>query len=67
MPDLKEQETPLRDTEPLTEPKPIEAPPMAEDPVPMAESPPEVVPSAIPTAEQPLRRSSRITSHPKRL
>ena len=50
MPDPKEQETPLQDAEPQTEPKPFETPPMAEDQVPIAESPPEDVPSAVPTA-----------------
>ena len=40
---------------------------MKENPVSMAESPPEVVPTAVPTAEQPLRRSGRITSRPKLL
>ena len=40
---------------------------MAEDRVPMAESPPEDVPYAVQTAEQPVRRSVRITSRPKTL
>ena len=40
---------------------------MKENAVPMAESPPEVVPTAGPTAEQPLRRSGRITGRPKLL
>ena len=44
-----------------------EMPPMTEDQAPMAESPPEDVPSAVPTAEQPLRRSGRITNRPKAL
>ena len=38
---------------------------MAEDPVPMAETPPEDEPSALLAAEQPVRRSGRITYHPK--
>ena len=67
IPDSKEQETPLQDVEPRTEPKPFEMPPMAEDQVPMAESPPEDVPFAVPTAEQPVRSSGRITNHPKAL
>ena len=67
MTDPKEQETPLQDAEPRTEPKPFETPPMAEGRIPMAESPPEDVPSAVPTAEQPLRRSGRIKNHPKTL
>ena len=36
MPDPKEQEMPLQDAEPWTEPKPFETPHMAEDQVPMA-------------------------------
>ena len=40
---------------------------MVEDQVSMAESPPEDVPSAVPTAEQPVRRSGRITNRPKNL
>ena len=67
MTDPKEQETPLQDAEPRTEPKPFETPPMAEGRVPMAESPPENVPSAVPTAEQPLRRSGRIKNRPRTL
>ena len=63
MPDPKEQETPLQNTEP----KPFETLPMAKDQIPMAESPPEDEPSAVPTAEQPVRRSSRVTSRPKAL
>ena len=65
MPDPREQETPLQDAEPRTEPKQFETPPIAGDQVPMAESPPEGVPSAVPTAEQPVRRSGRITNRPK--
>ena len=67
MPDPEEQEMPLQDAEPRTEPKPFETPPMAEGRIPMAESPPEDVPSAVPTAEQPLRRSGIIKNHPKTL
>ena len=67
MPDQEEQGTALQDAEPRTEPKTTEIPPMKENPVPMAESPPEVEPTAVPTAEQPLRRSGRITSRPKLL
>ena len=67
MPDQKEQEMPLKDAEPWTEPKPFEMPPMAEDQAPIAESPPEDVSSAVPTAEQPFTRSSRITNRPKAL
>ena len=67
MPDPEEQEMPLQDAEPQTEPKPFETPPMAEDQVPIAESPPEDVPSAVPTAEPPVRRSSRIRNRPKTL
>ena len=63
MPDPKEEETPLHNAEP----KPSETPPMAKDQIPIAESPPEDEPSAVPTAEQPVRRSSRVTSHPKAL
>jgi len=33
----------------------------------MTESPPEDVPSAVPTTEQPVRRSGRIKNHPKAL
>ena len=67
MPDQKEQGASLQDAEPPTEPKTTEIPPMKENPIPMTESPPEIVPAAVPTAEQPVRRSSRITSHPKTL
>ena len=63
MPDPKEQETPLQNAEP----KPFEMPAMAKDQIPMAESPPEDEPSAVATAEQPVRRSGRITSRPKAL
>jgi len=49
------------------EPKPLETPPMAKDQIPIAESPPEDEPSAVPTAEQPVRRSGRVTSRPKAL
>ena len=65
MPDQEEQETAPQDAEPRPEPKTTEIPPMKENPVPMAEWPPEVVPTAGRTAEQPLRRSGRITSRPK--
>ena len=61
--DPKELETPLQDAEP----RPLETLPMAEDQVPMAQSPPEDVPYAVPTAEKPVRRSGRITSRPKAL
>ena len=67
MPNQKEQETLLQDAEPQTEPKPFERPPMAEDQVPMAKSPPDDVPSAVPTAEQLAGRSGRITNRPKTL
>ena len=67
MPDQKEQGVSLQDAEPPTELKTTEIPPMKENPIPMTESPPEIVPAAVPTAEQPVRRSSRITSHPKTL
>ena len=67
MPDPDEQETPQQDAKPRTEPKSFETPPVAEDQVPMAESPPEDVPSAVPTAEPHVRRSGRITSRPKAL
>ena len=67
MPDPKEQETPLQDAEPQIEPKPFETPRMTKDRVPMAESPPEDVPSAVLTAEQPVRRSGRIKNRPKAL
>ena len=43
MPDPKEQETPLQNSEP----KPFETPPMAKDQIPMAESPPEDEPSVV--------------------
>ena len=59
MPDPKEQETPLQNAKPQTEPKPLEMPPMAKDQIPMAESPPEDEPSAASTAEQRVRRSGR--------
>ncbi|PFX13288.1 Retrovirus-related Pol polyprotein [Stylophora pistillata] len=60
--------SPCYEKEPYqTELKPFETPPMAEDEVPMAESPPEDVPSTVHTAEQHVRRSSRITSRPKAL
>ena len=48
MPDPKEQETPPQNAEP----KPFETPSMAKDQIPMAESPLEDEPSAVPTAEQ---------------
>ena len=67
MPDQEEQGTAPQDAEPRSEPKTTEIPPMKENPVPMAELPPEVVPTAGPTAEQPLRKSGRITSRPKLL
>ena len=67
MPDPDEQETPQQDAKPRTEPKSFETPPVAEDQVPMAESPPEDVPSTVPTAEPHVRRSGRITSRPKAL
>ena len=67
MPDPKEQGTPLQNAEPRTEPKPFDTPPMAKDQIPMAEPPPEDEPSAVPAAELPVRRSSRITSRPKAL
>ena len=63
MPDPKEQETPLQNAEP----KPFETPSMAKDQIPMAESPLEDEPSAVPTAEQPVRRSGRVTNRPKAL
>ncbi|KAL9954402.1 hypothetical protein ACROYT_G041935 [Oculina patagonica] len=66
MPDQKEQGASLQDAEPPTEPKTTEISPMQENPVPMTESPPDR-PVAVPTAEQPVRRSGRITSHPKAL
>ena len=61
--DPKEQETPLQDAEPRTEPKPFETPPMAEDRVPMAESPPEDVPCAVSTAEQPKDRPKTLSNY----
>jgi hypothetical protein len=64
MPDQEDQGASLQGAE-HPEPKTTEIPPMKENPVPMAEAPPEVAPAAIPTAEPPLRRSSRITSRPK--
>ena len=67
MPEPKEQETPLQDAEPQIEPKPFETPRMTKDRVPMAESPPEGLPSAVLTAEQPVRRSGRIKNRPKAL
>ena len=60
MPDPKEQETPLQNAEP----KPFETPSMAKDQIPMAESPLEDEPSAVPTA---VRRSGRVTNRPKAL
>ena len=51
MPDQKEQEMPLQDVKPPTEPKSTNTPPMTEDLVSMGEAPPGVVPSAVPTAE----------------
>ena len=65
-PDLKEQGTSLQHAEPPTEPKTTEKPAMEENPVPTTESPPEP-PAVVPTAEQPVRRSGRITSRPKAL
>ncbi|PFX23911.1 Retrovirus-related Pol polyprotein from transposon 17.6 [Stylophora pistillata] len=67
MPDVEEQKAPPKNAEPRTEPKSLETPPMAKDQEPMAESSPEDVPSTVPTAEQHVRRSGRITSRPKAL
>ena len=67
MPDLEDQRASLQDAEPPNELKTTELLPVKENPAPMAESPPEDVPTAVPTAEQPLRRSARITSRPKLL
>ena len=67
MPDREHQRASLQNAEPPNEPKTTEIPPLKENTVPMAESPPEVVPTAVPKAEQPLRRSGRITSRPKLL
>ena len=66
-PDRENQRASLQDAESPTELKTTELTPVKENPVLMAESPPEVVPSSVPTAEQPLRRSGRITSRPKLL
>ncbi|KAL9968950.1 hypothetical protein ACROYT_G021102 [Oculina patagonica] len=66
MPDQKEHGAPLQDAEPPTEPKTAEISPMKENPVPTTDSPPDL-PAAIPTAEQPVRRSDRISTHPKAL
>lgn len=57
----------LQNVEPRTEPKPFETPPMVEDQVPIAKLHPEDIPSVVPTAEQPVRRSGRITNRPKAL
>ena len=67
MPDREDQRASSQDAEPTNEPKTSQLPPVEENPVPMAESPPEVVATAEPSAEQPLRRSGRITSRPKLL
>ena len=68
MPDREDQRASLQDAEPPNELyKTTELLPVKENPAPMAESPPEVVPTAVPTAEQPLRRSAKITSRPKLL
>ena len=67
MPDREDQRASLQDAETPNELKTTELLPVKENPAPMAESPPEVVPTAVPTAEQPLRRSARITSRPKLL
>ena len=61
------QGTSIQDADSPTETKTTELPPVEENPVPMAEAPPEIVPPAVSAAEQPLRRSSRITSRPKSL
>jgi len=65
-PDQKEQGAPLQDAETPTKPKTAEISPMKENPVPTTDSPPGL-PAAIPTAEQPVRRSDRISTHPKAL
>ena len=65
MPDQEDQGASLQHADPLPEPKTAEIPATKENPVAMAETPPEVVPTAMPTAEQPLRRYSRITRRPK--
>ena len=67
MPDREDQRASLQDAEPPNELKTTELPPVKENPVPVTESPPEVVPTAVPTAEQQLRKSGRITSRPKLL
>ena len=67
MPDREDQRASLQDAEPPNELKTTELLPVKENPAPMAESPPEVVLTAVPTAEKPLRRSDRITSRPKLL
>ena len=58
MRDQGDQGALLQDAEPLHKPKTNQLPLMKENPIPMAETPPEVVP----TAETPLRGCSRITS-----
>ena len=63
----QQAESTKQDADSPAELKTTELPPMEENAVPMAELPPEIVPTAVSTAEQPLRRSSRITSHLKLL
>ena len=65
-PDREDRESTLKAAEPRNETKATELPPVEEDPVPMAESPPEVGPSVASPADKPLRRSGRIVSRPKR-
>ena len=67
MPDREDQRSSLQDAEPQNKPKTTELTLAKENHVPMAESPPEIVPTAVPTAEQPLRRSGRVSSRPRLL
>ena len=65
--DREDRESTLEAAEPTTETKSTELPPVEEDPVPMAESPPDVGPFVASPADKPLRRSGRIASRPKQL
>ena len=66
-PDREDRESTLQAAEPPNETKATELPPLEEDPVPMAESPPDVGSSVAFPADEPLRRSERIARRPKRL
>ena len=64
-PDREDRQSTLQAAEPPNETKATELPPVQEDPVLLAESPPEVGSSVASPADKPLRRSGIIASRPK--